>query len=125
MIFKELTLGGGWVGTQAVSTLFFAESLLPQPQHGNNMNTQDFLTVLDYMEKEKGISRKVMASVIESALVTAAHKTYPPETEIRVALDAKTGKIQMFAKLKATDRARPNPEEVSIVKARSVKLGTL
>ena len=43
------------------------------------MNTQDFLTVLDYMEKEKGISRKVMASVIESALVTAAHKTYPPE----------------------------------------------
>ena len=84
------------------------------------MNTQDFLTVLDYMEKEKGISRKVMASVIESALVTAAHKTYPPETEIRVALDAKTGKIQMFAKLKATDRARPNPEEISIVKARSV-----
>ena len=84
------------------------------------MNTQDFLTVLDYMEKEKGISRKVMASVIESALVTAAHKTYPPETEIRVTLDAKTGKIQMFAKLKATDRARPNPEEVSIVKARSV-----
>jgi N utilization substance protein A len=84
------------------------------------MNTQDFLTVLDYMEKEKGISRKVMASVIENALVTAAHKTYPLETEIRVALDAKTGKIQMFAKLKATDRARPNPEEISIVKARSV-----
>ena len=84
------------------------------------MNTQDFLTVLDYMEKEKGISRKVMASVIENALVTAAHKTYPLETEIRVSLDAKTGKIQMFAKLKATDRARPNPEEISIVKARSV-----
>jgi N utilization substance protein A len=84
------------------------------------MNTQDFLTVLDYMEKEKGISRKVMASVIENALVTAAHKTYPLETEVRVSLDAKTGKIQMFAKLKATDRARPNPEEISIVKARSV-----
>jgi N utilization substance protein A len=120
MIFNELTLGGGWVGTRVVSTLFFAESLLPQLKHGNNMNTQDFLTVLDYMEKEKGISRKVMASVIESALVTAAHKTYPLETEIRVALDAKTGKIQMFAKLKATDRARPNPEEISIVKARAV-----
>ena len=84
------------------------------------MNTQDFLTVLDYMEKEKGISRKVMATVIENALVTAAHKTYPLETEIRVNLDQKSGKIQMFAKLKATDRARPNPEEVSIVKARSV-----
>ncbi|NDF17913.1 MAG: transcription termination factor NusA, partial [Verrucomicrobia bacterium] len=108
------------VGTRAVSTLFFAESLLPQLKNGNNMNTQDFLTVLDYMEKEKGISRKVMASVIENALVTAAHKTYPPETEIRVALDSKSGKIQMFAKLKATDRARPNPEEISIVKARSV-----
>ncbi|NDC01275.1 MAG: transcription termination factor NusA, partial [Verrucomicrobia bacterium] len=93
---------------------------LPQLKNGNNMNTQDFLTVLDYMEKEKGISRKVMASVIENALVTAAHKTYPPETEIRVALDSKSGKIQMFAKLKATDRARPNPEEISIVKARSV-----
>jgi len=84
------------------------------------MNTQDFLTVLDYMEKEKGISRKVMATVIENALVTAAHKTYPLETEIRVNLDQKSGKIQMFAKLKATDRARPNPDEVSIVKARSV-----
>ena len=84
------------------------------------MNTQDFLTVLDYMEKEKGISRKVMTSVIENALVTAAHKTYPLETEIRVTLDAKTGKIQMFAKLKATDRAKPNPEEISIIKARAV-----
>jgi N utilization substance protein A len=72
------------------------------------------------MEKEKGISRKVMASVIENALVTAAHKTYPLETEIRVTLDAKTGKIQMFAKLKATDRAKPNPEEISIIKARAV-----
>jgi N utilization substance protein A len=129
MIFKELTLGGGWVGTRMVSTFFFAESLLPQPQPRDNMNTQDFLTVLDYMEKEKGISRKVMASVIESALVTAAHKTYPLETEIRVSLDSKTGKIQMFAKLKATDRARPNPEEISIVKARaanpSARLGDL
>ena len=58
------------------------------------MNTQDFLTVLDYMEKEKGISRKVMGTVIENALITAAHKTYPLETEIRVNLDQKSGKIQ-------------------------------
>ena len=70
------------------------------------MNTQDFLTVLDYMEKEKGISRKVMASVIENALVTAAHKTYPLETEIRVTLDAKTGKIQMFATTSSLPSAR-------------------
>ena len=85
------------------------------------MNTQDFLTVLDYMEKEKGISRKVMATVIENALITAAHKTYPLETEIRVNLDQKSGKIQMFAKLKASDRARPLPDEISLVKARSIK----
>ena len=85
------------------------------------MNTQDFLTVLDYMEKEKGISRKIMATVIENALITAAHKTYPVETEVRVSLDQKSGKIQMFAKLKASDRARPNADEISIIKARAVK----
>ncbi|NCZ53632.1 MAG: transcription termination/antitermination protein NusA, partial [Verrucomicrobia bacterium] len=85
------------------------------------MNTQDFLTVLDYMEKEKGISRKIMATVIENALITAAHKTYPIETEVRVSLDQKSGKIQMFAKLKASDRARPNADEISIIKARAVK----
>jgi hypothetical protein len=33
MFSTELTLGGGWVGTQAVSTLFFAKSLLQQQKY--------------------------------------------------------------------------------------------
>ena len=48
------------------------------------MNTQDFLTVLDYMEKEKGISRKVMGTVIENALITAAHMLSPSSKSILV-----------------------------------------
>ncbi|MFH1067061.1 MAG: transcription termination factor NusA [bacterium] len=83
---------------------------------------QDFLAVLEYMEKEKGINRKVMLEVIQSALLSACQKSLGPTQDLRVELDPKTGKIQVLASLKVVDKVQSPSEEIQLLKARQHKI---
>ncbi|MDD8047499.1 MAG: NusA N-terminal domain-containing protein, partial [Verrucomicrobiota bacterium] len=38
----------------------------------------DFLAVLDYYEKEKGIDRQVLIEAVENAILTASKKSVGP-----------------------------------------------
>jgi N utilization substance protein A len=60
-----------------------------------NMNAE-FLAILEYWEKEKGISRNVLLSAVEEALLSAAKKAVGPARELRVAIDPKSGDIRSF-----------------------------
>ena len=59
----------------------------------------EFLAILDYWEKEKGISRNVLLSAVEEALLSAAKKAVGPARELRVAIDRQTmtGEIEQQA----------------------------
>lgn len=58
----------------------------------------ELLSVLDYIEREKGIKREVLIEAVESALVSAARKVIPQKDEdIVVTLDGKTGSIKVFS----------------------------
>ena len=59
----------------------------------------DFLTVLEFWEREKGISRDVLVAAVEEALLSAAKKAVGPARELRCVIDQKTGDIKAFAKL--------------------------
>jgi transcription termination/antitermination protein NusA len=59
----------------------------------------DFLAVLEFWEREKGISRDVLVQAVEEALLSAAKKAVGPARELRCAIDTKTGDIKAFAKL--------------------------
>ncbi|MFZ5807302.1 MAG: transcription termination factor NusA [Verrucomicrobiota bacterium] len=83
---------------------------------------QDFLAVLEYMEKEKGISRKVMMDAIQSALVSACRKALGTTQDVRIEMDAKTNKISAFAKLKVVEKIKSPSEEVTLPRARQVNL---
>ena len=63
-----------------------------------NMNAE-FLAILEYWEKEKGISRNVLLSAVEEALLSAAKKAVGPARELRVSIEPKSGDIKAFAKL--------------------------
>ena len=63
----------------------------------SDMNA-DFLAVLDYWEKEKGISRDVLTSAVQEALLSAAKKAVGPARELRVDIEPKSGDIRAFAK---------------------------
>lgn len=81
----------------------------------------EFLAILEYWEKEKGISRTVLLSAVEEALLSAAKKAVGPARELRVAIDPKNGDIKAFAKLIATDKVISKHDQISIFDARRLK----
>ena len=81
----------------------------------------EFLAILEYWEKEKGISRTILLSAVEEALLSAAKKAVGPARELRVAIDPKNGDIKAFAKLIATDKVISKHDQISIFDARRLK----
>jgi transcription termination/antitermination protein NusA len=59
----------------------------------------ELLSVLEHIEREKGISRDILIEAVESALVSAARKVIGQKDEenIIVKMDADTGSIKIFA----------------------------
>src|SRR3954470_19016548 len=81
----------------------------------------DFLAVLEFWEREKGINRSVLLAAVEEALLSAAKKAVGPARELRVAIDPKSGDIKAFAKLVATDKVISKHDQISIFDARRIK----
>ncbi len=81
----------------------------------------ELLAILEYWEKEKGISRQTLLSAVEEALLSAAKKAVGPARELRVAIDPKSGDIKAFAKLIVTDRVLSKHDQISIFDARRIK----
>jgi transcription termination/antitermination protein NusA len=61
----------------------------------------ELLSVLEHIEREKGISRSILIDAVESALVSAARKVIgrkdKDEEDINVKMDPETGSIKVFA----------------------------
>ncbi|PIQ88890.1 MAG: transcription termination/antitermination protein NusA [Candidatus Omnitrophica bacterium CG11_big_fil_rev_8_21_14_0_20_42_13] len=66
---------------------------------------QEILSVLEYMEREKGINKDILIAAVEAALVSAAKKVIKvgPEQEIIVKLDKANGEISVFLDGKKVD----------------------
>ena len=81
----------------------------------------DFLAVLEYWEKEKGISRDVLTSAVQEALLSAAKKAVGPARELRVAIESKNGDIKAYAKLVVSDKVISKHDQISVFDARRIK----
>src|SRR5262252_5195400 len=81
----------------------------------------DFLAVLEFWEREKGINRDVLVGAVQEALLSAAKKAVGPARELRVAIDQKNGDIKAFAKLMVSDRVVSKHDQISVFDARRVK----
>lgn len=81
----------------------------------------DFLAVLEYWEKEKGISRDVLTSAVQEALLSAAKKAVGPARELRVAIEPKTGDIRAFAKLVVSEKVISKHDQLTVFDARRIK----
>lgn len=85
----------------------------------------EFMSTLDYMEKEKGIKREQMLEAIQTALLTAARKAVGPANDLQVQIDPRSGKIKATAKLKVVDRVKIPHDEIHLSKAREIKPSAL
>ena len=63
----------------------------------------ELLTILEYIEQERGISREILAQAVEKALMTASRKSIHPAKELIVKVDKDTGDIKVWAKLEVVD----------------------
>lgn len=63
------------------------------------MINAELMSILEQLERDKGIEKEVLISAVESAVASAAKKlwTVDKDEDIKVVLDRKTGKIQAFA----------------------------
>ncbi len=81
----------------------------------------EFLAILDFWEREKGIQRDVLLKAVEDALLSAAKKAVGPARELRCAIDPKSGDIKAFARLVVSDRVISKHDQISIPDARRLK----
>src|SRR6478736_3469990 len=81
----------------------------------------DFLAVLEFWEREKGISRDVLVGAVQEALLSAAKKAVGPARELRVTIDPKNGDIKAWAKLIVTEKVISIHDQISVFDARRIK----
>ncbi|MEW6305693.1 MAG: transcription termination factor NusA [Verrucomicrobiota bacterium] len=81
----------------------------------------EFLSILDYWEKEKGIAKDVLLAAVQEALVSAAKKAVGPARELRCSINPKSGDIQAFAKLIVAEKVISKHDEIGLVDARRIK----
>src|SRR5881296_1578865 len=81
----------------------------------------EFLAILEYWEREKGINKDVLVKAVEEALLSAAKKAVGPARELRVAIEAKTGDIRAFAKLVVSEKVVSKHDQISVFDARRIK----
>src|SRR5437667_1724595 len=81
----------------------------------------EFLAILEYWEREKGINKDVLVKAVEEALLSAAKKAVGPARELRCAIDPKTGDIRAFAKLVVSEKVASKHDQISVFDARRIK----
>ena len=82
--------------------------------------SHEILSVLEYMEKEKGIARDAMIQAIASAIASAAQKSINTTNEIRVEINPKSGALKAWNQLEVVDSVGDSQREIHIDKARQM-----
>lgn len=80
----------------------------------------DLLSVLEYLEREKGISRETLIAAVESSLLSAARKSKITEKELEIKIDPNTGEIRAFALLEVVGKAADPASGISLSEAKKI-----
>ena len=87
--------------------------------------SSEILSVLEYMEKEKGIPRADMISTITNALKTAAQKGVNSGQELKIDINPKNGQLHAWAVVKVVDSVSNPKTEIHVEKAQALKAGAV
>ena len=81
----------------------------------------EFIAMLDYLERERGIKREVLIEAVSSALLSASKKSVGASRDLRIDIDPKTGEIRALANLIVAEKVTNPQDEISLEKARKIK----
>ncbi len=81
----------------------------------------ELLTVLEYMERERGIDRETLLSAVEQAVLSAAKKSVSPAQDLRIAIDRETCDFRAFARVTVVETVEKPHDEITLANARKIK----
>ena len=88
----------------------------------------ELLSILEYIEQERGINRDQLVGALEAAILSASKKSIHPANDITVKMDPRTGDIRAWAKLEVVD-GLPTVDQLTIARAQErfpeVKVGDI
>ncbi|MEI6862472.1 MAG: transcription termination factor NusA [Verrucomicrobiota bacterium] len=87
--------------------------------------SSEILSVLEYMEKEKGIPRADMIATITTALKSAAQKGINSGQELKIEINPKTAQLHAWVLLKVVDSISNPKTEIHVEKAQALKSGAV
>jgi len=82
--------------------------------------SSELLSVLEYMEKEKGIGRADMISAITNSIHNAAQKGVHAGQELRIEIDPRSGNMKAWSILTVTDSVGDPEKEIHVENARKI-----
>ncbi|MEM8867826.1 MAG: transcription termination factor NusA, partial [Verrucomicrobiota bacterium] len=82
--------------------------------------SHEILSVLEYMEKEKGIARDDMIAAISSAIISSAQKGGSSTEDMRVEINPRTGALKAWNVYQVVDSVGDETVEMHIEKARAI-----
>lgn len=85
--------------------------------------SSEILTVLEYMEKERGIARPDMIAAIVNAIKAAAVRGVNSGQELRIDINPRNGQLKAFAQLKVVDSVSDPKLEIHVEKAQALRAG--
>ena len=81
----------------------------------------EFIAMLDYLERERGIKREILIEAVSNALLSASKKSVGASRDLRIDIDQKTGEIRALANLIVVDKVTNPQDEIQLDKARKIK----
>src|SRR5207247_1163231 len=81
----------------------------------------EFIAMLDYLERERGIKRDILIEAVSTALLSASKKRVGAARDLRIDIDPKSGEIRALANLIVVDEVSNPQDEIRLAKAQRIK----
>jgi N utilization substance protein A len=84
--------------------------------------SNELLTMLEYLERERGITRETLLQAMQEAIIKAAGKGFGGFTrELRIEINPKSGKIRGLANVLVVEKVTNPQEEILWARAKTIK----
>ncbi len=81
---------------------------------------KELIAIFEYLEREKGIKREVVISAIEESLQAAARKSIRGASNVTVAINPKTGSIDVYSEKEIVEEIEVPTLEIGLEEARKI-----
>src|SRR4029078_4159032 len=81
----------------------------------------EFIAMLDYLERERGIKRDILLEAVSNALLSASKKRVGNSRDLRIDLNCENREIRALANLVVVDQVANPQDEIELSKARKIK----